>query len=644
METRDKQYQTISNNIKPFRTNSNQLKLYQTTSNHIKLLTLLSLLTVMNCQSPKDDSALHPPNVILIMTDDQGYGDLACHGNPYIKTPNLDKLHSQSIRLTNFHVGTTCSPTRAGLMTGRNGNRVGVWHTIAGRSQLDASEMTMADVFATSGYETGMFGKWHLGDSYPFRPHDRGFDEAFYHGGGGVWQQPDYWDNDYFSDTYFRNGVPEETEGYCTDVWFDAALDFIDENRNRPFFAYIPTNAPHGPFHVDSTYIRMYREYENINANFYGMITNIDDNVGRLMQKLEELKLADNTLLIFMTDNGTARGVSFDEEGNVKGGYNSNMRGTKGSQYEGGHRVPCFLRWPDKGIKGGKDVDALTAHVDLLPTLIQLLELNPPRTVEYDGASIVELLEGNTEDTKWSDRVLITDTQRAELPTKWKKSATMMDKWRLINGKELYDLREDPGQRNDISEQHPFLVANLTAAYENWWSGIELGFDEYTRAVLGPASGETVILYSHDWHEAENNLGEPNISGEGSHTTPWNHHHIRNGILVNGYWTVEVAQSGTFNFELRRWPEELDLSITAGTPEKAAVPGGRPFPEGKALDIIGARIKVGEKEASQKLEDSAKKATFQMNLEEGKTQIKTWFEGENDVRLGAYYVYATRTR
>ena len=176
------------------------------------------------------------PNVLFVITDDQGYGDLGCHGNTIINTPHLDKLHSQSISFTNFHVGPTCAPTRAGIMTGRYCNSTGVWHTVGGRSLLRESEITMADVFRENNYRTGMFGKWHLGDNYPFRPHDRGFEKALYHGGGGISQTPDYWKNDYFDDTFFHNGMPESFKGYCTDVWFDEALKFIEDKSDSPFF------------------------------------------------------------------------------------------------------------------------------------------------------------------------------------------------------------------------------------------------------------------------------------------------------------------------------------------------------------------------------------------------------------------------
>ena len=228
------------------------------------------------------------PNVVLLITDDQGYGDVGAHGNDVIKTPNLDALYSRSIRLTNFHVDPTCSPTRSALMSGRYSTKTGVWHTICGRSIMDRDELTLAEIFKSNGYRTGMFGKWHLGDAAPCRPQDQGFDIAVHHGGGGVGQTPDYWGNDYFDDTYWHNGTTQRHEGYCTDVWFAEASKFIDDNREQPFFVYLSTNAPHGPFIVDKAYSDQYSELPNPTDKFLGMISNIDENVGKLVKKLRD--------------------------------------------------------------------------------------------------------------------------------------------------------------------------------------------------------------------------------------------------------------------------------------------------------------------------------------------------------------------
>ena len=386
------------------------------------------------------------PNVILILTDDQGYGDLACHGNPVIRTPHLDRLYAQSIRLTNFHSDPLCSPTRAALMTGRYSARTGVWATVLGRSLLRRNEVTMADVFAANGYRTGIFGKWHLGDNYPFRPQERGFQEVLVHGGGGVSQTPDAWGNSYFNDTYLRNGKPEKFQGYCTDVWFENAIRFIEANRDRSFFLYLPTNAPHSPFRVEEKYSRPYREagLTPQRAAFYGMITNIDENVGRLRQKLDDLGITGNTLLVFMTDNGSGGG--FPQKPTEKfGGFNAGMRAVKGSGYDGGHRVPCFLHWPEGGLRGGRDIPRLTAHFDLLPTFIDLLGLDTTRAVKrkpMDGKSLAPLFR---QDSEWKERTLVVQTQQRETPEKWTQSAVMTQQWRLVGGQELYDMTADPG-------------------------------------------------------------------------------------------------------------------------------------------------------------------------------------------------------
>jgi len=544
------------------------------------------------------------PNVILVMTDDQGYGDLGCLGNPVIQTPNLDKLYTQSVRLTDFHVGPTCSPTRAALMTGHYCNRTGVWHTIMGRSLLRKDEVTMGDVFSAAGYRTGIFGKWHLGDNYPFRPQDRGFGEVLIHGGGGVGQGPDYWGNDYFGDTYFHNGEPEKFGGYCTDVWFDGAVEFIEANKDRPFFCYIPTNAPHGPYNIADEYIKPYLDkgLPEKQARFYGMITNIDDNIAWLMHRLGELGLEENTILIFMTDNGTSGG-----------GYSAGMRGKKGSEYDGGHRVPCFIRWPRGGLTGPGDIDRLTAHVDLLPTLIELCGLKSPRGVKFDGDSLVPLLMGR--DGNWPDRTLITDSQRIEHPEKWRKSAVMTDQWRLVNGTELYDIKADPGQKNNIAGGTPTVVEELREAYEEWWADVSERFDEYCEIIIGSDKQNPTRLMSHDWHTAK---------------VPWNQGAVRSGMQANGFWAVDIERDGTYQFELRRWPKELDAPINA------AVPGG------KAISATEARLTIAEVDVTKPVSRDARAVTFSVKLRAGSGPLRTWFIDDTGESRGAYYVYAKR--
>jgi len=548
------------------------------------------------------------PNVVIVFTDDQGYGDLGCHGNKVIRTPFLDAFHSKSIRLTNFHVAPTCAPSRAGLMTGHYCNSTGVWHTIMGRSLLRRDEVTMADVFASGGYRTGIFGKWHLGDNYPFRPQDRGFGEVLVHGGGGVGQTPDYWGNDYFDDTYFHNGVPEKQTGYCTDVFFDAAMKFIEADRNRPFLCYIPTNAAHGPFLVAEKYRKMYEGKENVpHAAFYGMITNIDENWARLEGKLKALGIEENTILIFMTDNGTAAGFRGGK------GFNGGLRGTKGSEYDGGHRVPCFVRWPAGGLGGGRDIGRLAANVDVLPTLIDLCGLKEPPGVKFDGASLAPLLKGQA--AAWPDRTLVVDSQRVEHPQKWRKSAVMTDRWRLVNGRELHDMDADRGQKRNVADAHPDVVKRLRAAYEKWWTDTSGRFGEYCRTVLGSDKENPVCLTCHDWHT-------PRV--------PWHHGAIRSGAKANGFWAVEVERGGTYEFALRRWPKEVNAPITA------ALPGG-----GRAIRATEARLKIANVDETKPIGKGAAKVTFTVTLPAGKTKLQTWFTDGGESR-GAFYVYVKR--
>ena len=420
------------------------------------------------------------PNVILILTDDQGYGDLGSQGNPFIQTPHLDQLYTESVRLSDFHVDPVCTPTRAALLTGRYSIRTGAWRTGAGRAFLRRDEVTLADVFAAAGYRTGMFGKWHLGDNFPYRPHDRGFQEAVWHRHGAIGMSGDAWGNDYLDDIYQRNGEREQFTGYCTDVFFDEAFEFMEVNRDRPFFVYLSTNAPHNPYIVPDQYSAPYRS-KGLSAqlaNFMGMVTNIDENVGRLLRKLKEWDLEDNTILIFMTDNGALGGIRM-ENGDSDGfplepwsSFGANLRGRKGSPYEGGHRVPFFLRWPQGGLGGGKDVAGLTSHIDVMPTLMEFCGVESSSPVQFDGVSLAPLLRGQA---AASERTLFVAHLGGSYanPTfellPYDISAVLTTRWRLVFGKELYDITRDPMQRTDVA-------ASLSAGCE--------GIEEGTRSLV----------------------------------------------------------------------------------------------------------------------------------------------------------------
>lgn len=573
------------------------------------------------------------PNIVFVLTDDQGYGDLGCTGNQIIQTPNIDEFYEESIHLTNYHVGPTCAPTRSGLMTGHYANSTGVWHTIGGRSLLREDEWTIASALSENGYQTGIFGKWHLGDAYPYRPEDRGFDKAIIHGGGCIGNTPDYWGNDYFDDTYFVNGQPEKFEGYCTDVWFNEALKFIKENKNkdRPFFCYLPTNAPHGPYNVEEEYYKLYEnQLPESRAHFYGMITNIDENFGILKQKLKEWELEDNTILIFMSDNGTACGVTTDADGLVEDGYNAGMRGKKGSEYDGGHRVPCFIRWPHGKLFGGRDINQLTANIDIMPTLLDLCNISVKDGINFHGDSITPLLYDKE---NWKDRVIITDSQRVTNPIKWKQSAVMTERWRLINGKELYDINNDQKQCHDISQQNPEVVARLRNEYDKWWNIVSKKFDEEVPLVF-KKNGEETTITAHEWRNEDCSC-------------PWGQDKIRKGMEENGYLEIKVKDPGKYEIELRRWPQETGYAITSGI-EGSDIEWRKDiiterwwswYTNGKALPLKKAGIKIGNQEYCKKINEGDQCVTFNIELQEGSYHLHTWFSDDNDFQIGAYYVY-----
>ena len=548
------------------------------------------------------------PNVVIVITDDQGYGDLAFTGNPAIKTPNIDKLASQGTLLNNFHVDPTCAPTRSALMTGRYSDRVGVWHTVQGRNMLRTRETTMADVFGSNGYATGLFGKWHLGDCYPYRPEDRGFQHCVYHKAGGVGQAPDYWGNDYFDDTYIVNGERQRFEGFCTDIWFDEGMKFIKENKDndKPFLAYISTNAPHSPYYCPLEYSDPYEDNPNVSIpEFYGMITNIDDNIAKLTKMLDDEGIADDTILIFMTDNGTAGGL---KDGR---GYDGGMRGMKNSEYEGGHRVPLIIRWPNGKIEAGKSIDLLTAHLDILPTLIEICNLDAPE-IEFDGTSISQLLHTAGED--WPERSLVVESQRVVDPIKWRKSAVMGPRWRLVNGEELYDLKTDPKQATDLASQHPEMLSELKGKYNEFWDDVSSEHDLTSYMIIGSDKSPIVSLSSHDWLIDK--------------LPPWNQKHIKSGAVAEeSFWAIEVDHDGDYEISLRRWPVEADKGINDGT-------------YGKAFNFKQARMSIGDVDETKDIPEGAKEVTFKVSLKKGVTKLAPVFIGP-ELTATPYYAYVT---
>jgi arylsulfatase len=411
------------------------------------------------------------PNIVFIITDDQGYGDLSCHGNPIVKTPNIDRLSRESVRFTQFIASPTCAPTRSTLMSGRHEFYVGVTHTIHERERLALGVPTLAEMLRAARYTTGIFGKWHLGDQDPYRPDRRGFDEVFIHGAGGIGQSykgscGDAPGNKYFDPWVLHNNTFEKSQGFCTDVFFGQALKWIEsqQKEKKRFFAYISTNAPHGPLIAPEATKKRFlaRGMTDGQAAFYGMIENIDENVGRLLARLEQWKIERDTLVIFMTDNGSAAGWSF----------NAGMKGKKGSVDEGGVRVPCFFRWPG-ALKGGTDVDRIAAPLDLLPTLAEITGAQPREKEKLHGRSLVPLLRNPKAD--WADRYLFSHVGRwpkgNAAQFKYQRFSVRSQGWRLVGRNALYDMAADPGQKTNVLSEHPNVAAEMLKAYDRWWKG-----------------------------------------------------------------------------------------------------------------------------------------------------------------------------
>ncbi|MCY3897775.1 MAG: arylsulfatase [Caldilineaceae bacterium] len=564
------------------------------------------------------------PNIIFVLTDDQGYGDLSCLGNPILKTPELDRLHADSVRLTDFHVAPMCTPTRGELMTGQDALRNGATFVCMGRSLLRADLPTMADILAENGYHTGHFGKWHLGDNYPYRPQDRGFHETIHHPAFGITSAADYYGNDYFDDHYRHKDEIRQYMGYCTDVWFEGAMRWMQgcHDRNEPFFAYVATNAPHGPYWVPDEYRQPYLDgIRRDEASFFGMIANIDENMAQLEKFLLDNEIRDNTILIFMTDNGTAMG---------EGIYNAGMRGRKTSLYEGGHRVPCFIRWPAAGLEGGRDVGGVTRGVDILPTLIELCDLQAPDGWTCDGLSLAAHMR--QPDRAVADRTSVVQYGHANEGARTgftgrDRAAVMRGRWRLVDGQELYNIGEDPGQQQDVAGANPELVKQLRGQYGAWWDGVSSTLTSYQPLTIGADAENPARLCSCDWAwvYADNQRG------------------MRGPVMDSGTWHVEAARAGLYSFTLRRWPEESGLGISDPAPVMQGVDGS--WPAGKALPVASAWLQVGRSEQTLPVPPDATAQTFEMAVERGPTTVKSWWHDEQGSPLaGAYYLTAERLR
>jgi arylsulfatase A-like enzyme len=438
-------------------------------------------------------STQEKPNILFIVTDDQGYGDLSIHGNPYIETPNIDKLGNQSVRFDRFYVSSVCAPSRASLLTGRYNLRTGTFGVTHNKEAMNPEELTIPEILKTEGYYSSCIGKWHNGIQYPYNPLGQGFDEFFGFTGGHI--------NNYFNAELLRGTKPEKTSGYITDVLTDEAIYFIKRNKNEPFFCYLSYNAPHGPWQVPDKYYEKFKTngFDEIVSSIWGMCENIDYNVGRLIKCLDDEGITENTLIVFLSDNG---GIGTTKL------FNAGMKGGKTSVHEGGSRVPLFMNWPAANWTP-KVVERISAHIDILPTIIDLCGIEFAGKFKLDGTSLKPLIEGDSED--WQDRTLFLHNPIDE--TNRYPGAVRTEKYRLVkkikgpqagsaaknNDKsalpwELYDMKHDPGEENNIAEENPEIVVELSDKYENWLDDISsnelkrfplpVGFDEHNPVTL----------------------------------------------------------------------------------------------------------------------------------------------------------------
>jgi arylsulfatase/arylsulfatase A len=564
-----------------------------------------------------DPSATHGderPNVVLIMTDDQGYGDLGFTGNPVIRTPHLDRLARQSASMTSFYVSPVCTPTRASLMTGRYNYRTRAIDTFMGRAMMDPDEVTLAEILRSAGYATGIFGKWHLGDNFPLRAMDQGFEESLVHRGGGIGQpsDPPGGEGKYTDPVLFHNGRQVQASGYCTNVYFDAAIAWIDRCRRegRNFFAYLPTNAPHSPVHdVPPDRLAEYLETDLSDERFpqteghpltgpadrdrlartYAMISNIDENVGRLLDGLERSQLANNTIVIFMTDNGpdTSR-------------YVAGMRGRKSDVYEGGIRTPFVMRWPSR-LTAGAESDRIAAHIDVLPTLLDACEVPPPANLRLDGRSFLPLLV--SAQSAWPERTLFFQSHRGDAPVRYHNMAVRTQRWKLVHGSgfsrerfdgaprfELFDMHSDPLETHDVALDHESVVEQLRDEYDVWFEDVSATRpNNYDPPLIrvGSPHANPVVLTRQDWRTSAD--------------MPWG------DSTSNGAWLLLAESAGPYDIRVM-WkreadsPQKVELALGTDSKTSAVAPGAR---ECTFRDVrltpgpFVLRAVVGERESSQ---------------------------------------------
>lgn len=549
------------------------------------LLGLLMLLVTLSV------ARAERPNVLFILTDNQSYYELGVHGHPHLRTPRIDRLAAESVDFVNFHAPPFCSPSRALLLTGRYAMRSGIHNTIGGVSILHRQEQTLADALQTAGYQTAIFGKWHLGFSYPYHPNLRGFDEAFVHGGGGIGQLEDFFGNSHLNATFDHNGQAAPTTGFTTDVLFERAEGFVRDHQDQPFFCFVSTPATHRPWQAHPESAAAIRDrgedYGRNDMALYSMVENIDQNVGRMLDLLDDLGLAERTLVIVATDQGTRR-----------------ERLHRGLGYDEYHRVFCMMRYPDWTKGKGRQSQALTGMVDVFPTVLDACGVNSPN--HLDGRSLKPLLTG---EAFWrDDRRLIVQCPRGRERRQHANVSVKSQRWRLVDDSLLFDIERDPDQLNNVFGRNPGVVASLRGSYARFWDSLPSAETLLSRHSLGDAATGEVRLNAMDWYQGG---------------APWHQLHMPK-FEGNGKWAIDVVRGGRYRFELRHQPREASAPLGA---------------------VLGA-VTVGEQTARIDLTEADPMAVIEMELSPGHYDLETsLLPGPGSFRTkpwGALFAYVQR--
>ena len=460
------------------------------------------------------------PNIILMLTDDQGYGDIGAHGNPHLKTPHIESIGEDGVEMTHFFAYPNCTASRAAILTGRYPYRTGVTAVTQVDHFMNTDEVTIAEILSENGYRTGIFGKWHLGDNCPMRPMDQGFQEALVHKGGGIGQAAGPAGNTYFDPILEHNNVSKKYKGYCDDIFTDAAIDFIKDKNDKPFFAYLATNLPHFPLQVPEEKAEPFRKMglHEDNALTFGMLNNIDGNVGRVLAELKKSGKEENTIVIFLSDNGPRTRRTKNDS--YPGRWVANLRGTKTSAYDCGIRVPFYVKWHKK-LKKGKRTNQMGTAIDLLPTLLDACDLPLPKGIKIDGQSLLPLWKGET--SKLENRTYFVQMHYGPTPFKYMHFAARTQKYKLVSphnfphgivhqptdfelknvlkNLELFDMENDPSERINLAKKHPEIVEKMLAEYENWFDEVteERDAKGIQRIHLGSSAQPHVNLSRFDW-------------------------------------------------------------------------------------------------------------------------------------------------